>query len=156
MEKKQDGAEKSQPGPVVRDAAIEKRADDRLGRAPFADAIAQHIVEGNVSDGAVVAVMGPWGSGKTSVLNMVREALSDRPDDRVLVVGAELFPQCLLDAMAVECEEIQGVRQIGDETRVGIVGVPQRHGRARADATGRRGTSSSRVSALALVPPLVA
>ncbi len=67
--------------PAVRDAPIEKRADDRLGRAQFADAIAQHIIDGNLSDGAVVAVMGPWGSGKTSVLNMVREALGERPDD---------------------------------------------------------------------------
>jgi len=79
--KKEDDAEKVDAGQVVRDAPIEKRGDDRFGRAAFADAIAQHILEGNVSEGAVVAVMGPWGSGKTSVLNMIREALSDRPGD---------------------------------------------------------------------------
>ncbi len=81
MEKRQDGAGNSEAGSLVRDAPIEKRADDRFGRAAFADAIARHIVDGNVSEGAVVAVMGPWGSGKTSVLNMIREALADQPRD---------------------------------------------------------------------------
>lgn len=87
MHKKQaEGSEKaagsaSIRGTAVRDAPIEKRVDDRLGRTPFANAIAQYIVEGDLSDGAVVAVMGPWGSGKTSVLNIVREALDERRDD---------------------------------------------------------------------------
>jgi predicted KAP-like P-loop ATPase len=67
--------------PAVRDAPIETRAQDRLSRARFANAIAQHIAEGNVSDGAVVAVMGPWGNGKTSVLNMICETLAERADD---------------------------------------------------------------------------
>lgn len=57
------------------------REDDRLGRRPFAYLIARQIRVNRPTDGLVVAVVGRWGSGKTSVLRMVAEELADRPQD---------------------------------------------------------------------------
>ena len=62
------------------DRPIERREDDRLGRRSFAEAIAKQILTVRVEHGFTFAVVGQWGSGKTSVLNMVAEALLDDGD----------------------------------------------------------------------------
>ncbi len=65
------------------------RAGDRLGRRSFARLIAHQILASRPADGLVVSVAGPWGSGKTSVLRMVREeieASSDAQSGRRAVV----------------------------------------------------------------------
>jgi predicted KAP-like P-loop ATPase len=59
------------------DRPKERLADDRLGYANFARAIARSIAGLASNEGIVLAVNGPWGSGKTSAVNMVVEALSD-------------------------------------------------------------------------------
>lgn len=45
--------------------------EDELGYAPFASALAQSISKSVPSDGLVVALYGPWGSGKTTIINFV-------------------------------------------------------------------------------------
>jgi predicted KAP-like P-loop ATPase len=40
--------------------------------------MATEVLEGPRDDGLVIALHGAWGSGKTSVLNMVREDIGDR------------------------------------------------------------------------------
>jgi hypothetical protein len=59
------------------DAPIQCRDEDELGRAPFAQSIAMALRTSDASAGAVVALSGPWGIGKTSVLNMIAESLHD-------------------------------------------------------------------------------
>jgi predicted KAP-like P-loop ATPase len=54
---------------MLNDRPIERAEDDRLGRAALAKAIALDI--GRAS-GVVAAITGPWGSGKTSLLNMAQ------------------------------------------------------------------------------------
>ena len=66
-------------------------ADDRLGHAAFARALARSIAAMVPRDGIVLAINGPWGSGKTSAANMVVDALSEiesplPPEQRVSVV----------------------------------------------------------------------
>ena len=62
------------------DRPIERRQQDRLGRRSFAEAIAQQVCAIPIEHGFTIAVVGEWGSGKTSVLNMVAEALRDDED----------------------------------------------------------------------------
>ena len=57
------------------DQPVEHREDDRLGRRAFAESIARQIHDVPADHGFTIAVTGEWGSGKTSVLNMVAETL---------------------------------------------------------------------------------
>ena len=70
-----DDQDASAPEYFDADRPIEGREQDRLGRRSFAEAIARHICAVPVKHGFTVAVVGEWGSGKTSVLNMVAETL---------------------------------------------------------------------------------
>lgn len=45
--------------------------EDRLGYAPFAETLARGIFKRPPSEGLVIAVFGPWGSGKSTVANFV-------------------------------------------------------------------------------------
>ena len=69
------------------DAPITSLAEDRLGRARFASQIAAAVTNWREDRGLVIGLYGPWGSGKTSILNMVEESLSDateKPGPEVL------------------------------------------------------------------------
>ncbi len=59
------------------DRPKDRLADDRLGHAAFARALSHSIASMKQHDGIVLAINGPWGSGKTSAANMVVDALSE-------------------------------------------------------------------------------
>jgi len=61
--------------------------DDLFGHAPFAKSLADSICRYPGSDGLVLALYGPWGSGKSTVLSYVSHYLEQQPDgDRPAVV----------------------------------------------------------------------
>lgn len=77
--------------PLSGDRPIETAIQDRLGYAPFARAIAASIVKRAPSEGIVYAIHGPWGSGKTSAVNLLIEAVGEMEarkdaDHRIIVV----------------------------------------------------------------------
>lgn len=55
--------------------------NDMFGHAPFAESLANSICRYPGNDGLVLALYGPWGSGKSTVLNCVRYFLEQLPDD---------------------------------------------------------------------------
>lgn len=59
------------------DTDIKSAAEDRLSRAPFAKRVAD-LIKGIPlgADSTVIGVIGPWGGGKTSILNLIRTELS--------------------------------------------------------------------------------
>ena len=57
------------------DHPIERRDQDLLGRRSFAEAIARDLSTLPADKGFTAAIVGEWGSGKTSVLNMVAETI---------------------------------------------------------------------------------
>jgi predicted KAP-like P-loop ATPase len=61
------------------DAPIEDFANDRFARGPFARRIARTIIAQRDPGSLVVGVYGPWGDGKTSVLNLVERTLAEDP-----------------------------------------------------------------------------
>ncbi len=71
--------------PLYTDAPIESREQDLLGRVRFAEAVADQLVSARAVDGFVVGVTGPWGNGKTSVINMALESARER-DGELLVL----------------------------------------------------------------------
>ncbi|WP_199932131.1 MULTISPECIES: KAP family NTPase [unclassified Stenotrophomonas] len=66
------------------DQPITGRLSDRFNRAPFASRLAQTLAQRADPSSIVVGLYGPWGDGKTSVLEMMGEALKDYP--RVILV----------------------------------------------------------------------
>lgn len=61
------------------DAPITSSADDDLGRAPVAHDFAASIRELDTSQGLVVGILGPWGHGKSSFINLMREQFEIDP-----------------------------------------------------------------------------
>lgn len=57
------------------DNPIRSVDEDVLGRAKFARSFAEHLLSLDLSEGVVVGVLGPWGSGKTSFVNLARAHL---------------------------------------------------------------------------------
>ncbi len=67
------------------DRPIGTEEEDRLERRPFAESIAKQILAIPVEQGFTVAVAGEWGSGKTSILNMIAGQLESDPQPLVVV-----------------------------------------------------------------------
>jgi predicted KAP-like P-loop ATPase len=62
------------------DAPIADPSADRFGIDPFAKALAASIRKIGSPEGTVVALNGPWGSGKSSAVNLVLHHLKDAVD----------------------------------------------------------------------------
>ncbi len=58
------------------DSPITTPEEDRFGIDPFARALATSFGDLDNPVGSVVAINGPWGSGKSSVVNLIRHHLS--------------------------------------------------------------------------------
>lgn len=60
---------------ISNDSPIENPDDDRFALNPFASAVAKTLADMAAPEGAVVAISGPWGSGKSSAVNLIRHHL---------------------------------------------------------------------------------
>lgn len=61
------------------DVPITSSVEDNLGRAPVAHEFAESIRELDASQGLVVGILGPWGHGKSSFINLMREQFETEP-----------------------------------------------------------------------------
>lgn len=71
---------------LCKDQPIIKKDDDILHRQPFVNEIKKLIVEYTKqdTDGLVIGLEGSWGSGKTSILNLLEQAFTEESDDFVV------------------------------------------------------------------------
>lgn len=60
---------------IISDNPITLLKDDTLGRAEVSQSFAQQILSLDTRSGIVVGVLGPWGSGKTSFVNLARNEI---------------------------------------------------------------------------------
>ena len=67
------------------DLPIAKLEEDGLNRGPFAESLAKTLVQYSFPSSLTIGLYGEWGSGKTSLLNMVFENV-ERIDDGVVVL----------------------------------------------------------------------
>jgi Cdc6-like AAA superfamily ATPase len=67
--------------PFSADRPINSGGEDLLGRAKFAASLGKAIKSWRGKDSLVIALYGPWGSGKSSVKNLVLESLRSSLSD---------------------------------------------------------------------------
>lgn len=73
------------------DLPISTSSNDVLGRAAYACNLAKTIMKYGIVDSLCIGLLGPWGCGKTSILNMMLEEVEKMSKDveRLLVVRFE-------------------------------------------------------------------
>jgi predicted KAP-like P-loop ATPase len=106
------------------DRALVDPADDKFGHAPFAKHLATAISKYKSDDGIVLALYGPWGSGKSTVLGFVQYYLGQLPDsERPVVVqfnpwwfsGQENLARTFLGQLQVILPaKFAGFKKVGD------------------------------------------
>ncbi|WP_299846376.1 P-loop NTPase fold protein [uncultured Paracoccus sp.] len=68
------------------DKPIEKPEDDKFGFDTFSSAIATSIAGNKQPEGTVVAIHGPWGTGKSSIVNLIKHHLATEPEAKDIEV----------------------------------------------------------------------
>lgn len=90
--KKEVAQEKPQPSDatggsrISPDSAVTDPGNDLLGHAHFAKALATSISKMSPVEGLVMALHGPWGSGKTTILNLVEYYLKQESEATRLII----------------------------------------------------------------------
>ena len=78
------------------DLPITRSSDDKLNRQSFAESLARVLLRSTFPTSFTVGLYGEWGSGKTSLLNMVIEQVEAKNKDViVLILGFVLIPNSL-------------------------------------------------------------
>lgn len=62
----------------IPDGPIKTKEEDILGRAEFSQKLAESILSWKGPDSLVISISGEWGSGKSSVINLMKEYLSEK------------------------------------------------------------------------------
>lgn len=100
------------------DNPIRRLEDDVLGRAKAAHAFAEQVQAFDAAEGLVVGVLGPWGSGKTSFVNLARERLSDLGVTVLdfnpwMFSGAEQLVESFFIELAAQLKVKPGLAELG-------------------------------------------
>lgn len=117
------------------DNPIKNRENDALGRSAIARSFAHQVLTLDISNGAVVGVLGPWGSGKTSFVNLAREEFSQAGVPILdfnpwMFSGAEQLVESFFAEMAAQLKMLPGLATLGQglegygETFSGMVWLP--------------------------------
>ena len=73
------------------DSPILSSDDDDLRRAPSAGSLVRSIRKLDASKGLVVGIQGPWGFGKSSFINLMREGFAEKPEIVVVDFNPWMF-----------------------------------------------------------------
>ena len=103
------------------DAPITSGASDLLGRTGFAVSCAEAIANWQDDASLVIAIWGDWGSGKSSLKNLIVETLAGLEEDRRPAIvefnpWQVIDPDQLLNAFCAEVGKVLG-RPIGSEDK---------------------------------------
>ena len=98
------------------DRPIEQLNDDRLARRSFAESVAGHILAERGKHGFTAAVTGEWGSGKTSVLNMIAQRITTESEEMVILQFNPWLFRGTTELVARFFEELSA--QIGAKRRI--------------------------------------
>ncbi|MBM3925727.1 MAG: hypothetical protein FJ320_07020 [SAR202 cluster bacterium] len=65
---------------MLPDNPITSVSQDRLGREFFADQIAKSVLNRDSTNSLIIGLFGPWGAGKSSVVNMIEEKIDNESE----------------------------------------------------------------------------
>lgn len=107
-------------GGVSADNPIRKPEDDALGRAGIARSFADQVLSLDTTEGVVVGVLGPWGSGKTSFINLAKARFQER---NIAVIdfnpwmfsGAEQLVEAFFIEISAQLKLRPGLEEIGKD-----------------------------------------
>jgi KAP family P-loop domain len=103
---------------VAGDNPIQSPDDDLLGRTPLATSFANQVLSLDASEGLVVGVLGAWGSGKTSFVNLARRDLADAEVETLefnpwMFSGAEQLVESFFVELAAQLKLRPGLAEVG-------------------------------------------
>src|SRR5439155_18999890 len=103
---------------VAGDNPVQTPDADTLGRGAIARAFAQHVLTLDVTEGVVVGVLGAWGSGKTSFVNLARPEFERTGVTVVdfnpwMFSGAEQLVESFFIELAAQLRMRAGLEEIG-------------------------------------------
>ena len=111
------------------DSPIERPDDDQYGISAFARAVATSLLNLANPVGTTIAINGPWGSGKSSAVNLIRNELDARKDEKLKVVDFRCWWYRGEEAIALAfLQELNGAlkNSLGDRIK-GMVPELGRH-----------------------------
>jgi predicted KAP-like P-loop ATPase len=103
---------------IAGDNPIKTSADDALGRAALAKSFSRQVLDLDASQGLVVGVLGAWGSGKTSFVNLARADLADAEVPVLdfnpwMFSGAEQLVESFFVELAAQLKIRPGLAEVG-------------------------------------------
>ena len=104
---------------IVGDNPIKNPEDDAIGRISTAQNFAQHVLALDTKEGVVVSVLGPWGSGKTSFINLARNEF-EKAEVPILdfnpwmFSGAAQLVESFFIELAAQLKIRRGLAEIGE------------------------------------------
>lgn len=81
----EDNEEKKDSNLINADCPIKGRQDDKLNRSEFAHSVANAIINYSGNSSFCMGLYGAWGSGKTSLLNMIHECVEEVNPDVIIM-----------------------------------------------------------------------
>jgi predicted KAP-like P-loop ATPase len=105
---------------VTGDNPIRRQEDDALGRAVVARSFAQQILSLDATEGVVVGVLGAWGSGKTSFVNLARNEFEQAGVPILdfnpwMFSGAEQLVESFFVELAAQLKIHSGLAEVGKD-----------------------------------------
>ena len=106
------------------DQPIKGQKEDAYNRAAFSQMLGDVLISMQLGDSVCIGLMGPWGSGKTSIINMVEEYItSEKKDPLISVIRFEPWnfttPEQLISQFFVQLASFFEVELSGKE-KVGL------------------------------------
>src|SRR5690606_26568145 len=100
------------------DNPIQTPLHDRIGRAPPAASFAKRVLSLDARQGLVVGVLGPWGSGKTTSVNLARAHFESSSVPVLefnpwMFSGAEPLAQCFFSELSAQLKLKPGLAEVG-------------------------------------------
>lgn len=69
------------------DRPIDNLEDDYLGREKFVIKFSEAIIKSDSSESLVLSLNGSWGSGKTSLINLIKQNLNSNYKDKITIIN---------------------------------------------------------------------